>query len=447
MALKLQYPIKATHENLAFRKDKQVMAYYRIPNTPITITDDEKKGKHKITVSQMLKKLAKNQHFDISLIPKDYLLEEKMRDFMDALSPNNQALGKDLLLYTVDKLTDEMEIPYQFDWLVGVRLRKNDKGASLADLAYERLSEISETLANGLGFELEEEKPWFEDYLADEQVIYQVLSTLRCRRLTDDELFYYQRMQYLRYIPHLKKEVIANRFLFNVTDTLIKSMNGGFLKLESPYGNSFVTILPVGKFNTIFNGFHLGEFVQRLNFPVELRFKAEFIDRNKIKGKMGRSNTRYKNIMEEAENTDTVQQDEIIMGSFSLKDLMKKVGNKEEIIEYGAYLIVSGSSLSQLRSRRQVVLNYFDDMGVEISEASHDTPYLFQALLYGQDLQKKTRTWTHMVTSRGFAELMPFTNTSAGNRIGWYIGRVDNWIGRWDNIEKSHQRLQKHCPL
>ena len=172
MALKLQYPIKATHENLAFRKDKQVMAYYRIPNTPITITDNEKKGKHKITVSQMLKKLAKNQYFDISLIPKDYLLEEKMRDFMDALSPNNQALGKDLLLYTVDKLTDEMEIPYQFDWLVGVRLRKHDKGASLADLAYERLSEISETLANGLGFELEEEKPWFEDYLADEQVIY-----------------------------------------------------------------------------------------------------------------------------------------------------------------------------------------------------------------------------------------------------------------------------------
>lgn len=47
MALKLQYPIKATHENLAFRKDKQVMAYYRIPNTPITITDDEKKGSTK----------------------------------------------------------------------------------------------------------------------------------------------------------------------------------------------------------------------------------------------------------------------------------------------------------------------------------------------------------------------------------------------------------------
>lgn len=437
MAITLQYPIKKTHDNLILRKDKQVMAYYRIPNTPITITDDEKKEKHKLTVSQLFKKLAKNKTFDLTLIPKDYLLEEKMRDFMGALSPNNKELGKHLLLDSVDKLTEEMEIPYQFDWLIGIKLRKHDRGGGLKELAYERLSEVSELLANGLGFDLEEDRPWYEDYETDEALIYQTLSTLRAQRLTNDELFYYQRMQYLRYIPHLKQEVLANRSLFNVTDTLLKSLAGGFMKLDSPYGHSFMTILPIGKFNTIFNGFHLGEFVQRLNFPVELRFKAEYIDRNKIKGKMGRSNTRFRNIMEEADNTDTVQQDEILMGSLSLKDLMKKVGNKEDIIEYGAYLIVSGSSLNQLRNRRQVVLNYFDDMNVEVSEASFDTPYLFQALLYGKDLEKKTRTWTHLVTSRGFAELMPFTNTAAGNRIGWYIGRVDNWTGRWESIEKA----------
>lgn len=439
MAIKLQYPIMTTHNNIVICHDKSVIAYYRIPNTPITITDDEKKEKHKQTVAQTINKLAKNKTFDISLIPKDYLLEEKMNDFSKALAPNNRILGETLLAYSVDKLTQEMEIPYQFDWVIGVTLRKQDKSGSISDLAYERFSELSEMVANGIGYELQLEKNWYDDYLSDETAVYQVLSTLRCQRLTDEELFYYQRMQYLRYIPHLKQEVIANRSLFNVTDTLIKVLKSGFLKLESPYGTSFITILPVGKFSTIFNGFHLGEFIQRLNFPVELRIKAEFIDRNKIKGKMGRSNTRFLNIMEEADNTNTVQQDEIITGALSLKDLMKKVGNKEDIIEYGAYLIVSASSLSQLRSRRQVVLNYFDDMGVEISEASHDAPYLFQALLYGQKLQKKTRTWTHLVTSRGFAELMPFTNTTSGNRIGWYIGRVDNWTGRWDNLQKAIQ--------
>ena len=120
MSITLTYPIRETHENLALKKDQTVVAYYRIPNTPITITDDEKKGKHKITVAQMMKKLQKNKFFEISLIPKDYLLEEKMRDFSDALADDSRELGEELLLYTVDRLTDEMEIPYQFDWVVGV---------------------------------------------------------------------------------------------------------------------------------------------------------------------------------------------------------------------------------------------------------------------------------------------------------------------------------------
>ncbi len=102
-------------------------------------------------------------------------------------------------------------------------------------------------------------------------------------------------------------------------------------------------------------------------------------------------------------------------------------------------LIVSASSVHQLRQRRQVVLNYFDDMGVEISEASKTVHIFSKPYLYGENLlKKKTRTWTHMVTARGFSELMPFTNTSSGNRIGWYIGRVDNWTGTLGQYCKSY---------
>ena len=53
MSITLTYPIRETHENLALKKDQTVVDYYRIPNTPITITDEEKKGKHKITVAQI----------------------------------------------------------------------------------------------------------------------------------------------------------------------------------------------------------------------------------------------------------------------------------------------------------------------------------------------------------------------------------------------------------
>lgn len=440
MATKLAYPIIRTQDNLAMKQDKSVMAFYRVPNTPITITDKSKKWEHKTAVAQMLRKLSKNKAFEISLIPKDFLLAEKMKDFSATLSLECQELGEQLLSDTVNQLTNEMEIPYQYDWLIGVNLPKNSQQVNMQSLALERFTELSEFAAKGLGYELEIPENWFEEYQLSESTIYQILSGFQAKRLTDEQLFYYQRMQFLRYIPHFREEVTANRALLNVTDTLMKVMDGGFLKLESPYGSSFVTILPIAKTPIIFNGFHLGEFTQRFDFPVELRIKAEYMDKGTLRGRMERSNNRFRNIMNEAESTDTAQQDDIILGAMSLKDLMKKVGSKrEEIIEYGAYLIVSGSSLEQLRRRKQTVLSYFDEMHVEVSEASFDTPYLFQSLLYGNPLESKTKTWSHFVTPRGMAELMPFTNTKAGNHIGWHIGRVDNYIGQWESLEKAQQ--------
>ncbi|HFZ9580570.1 TPA: ATP-binding protein [Streptococcus agalactiae] len=437
MVKKLEYPIDRIHQNLALRKDKVVVAYYRIPNTPITITDSDKKDSHKAKVAQVIKKLAKYKNFDISLIPKDYLLGEKMSDFEADLADDVKELGLETLDFTVDTLTHEMEIPYQFDWLIGVDLGKGQYNANIKEFIYNQFESIASNFASLAGYEVEVDEDWYKEHSEEELLVYSLLSTLKAKRLTDVDLFYYQRMQFLRYVPHTKSEVIANRNMLNVTDTLIKSLEGGFLKLESAYGSSFVSVLPVGRFSTIFNGFHLGELVQRMSFPVELRFQAEFIDKTKLGGTMGHSNTRYDQIMKEAYNTNTVQQDDILMGAYSLKDLMKKVGNKEEIIEYGCYLVVAGSSLNQLKQRRYAILSYFDDMKVNVYEASHDTPYLFQALLYGQDLQKTTRKWNHLVTARGFSELMLFTNTQSGNRIGWYIGRVDNRLTAWDSIDEA----------
>ncbi|HGI5048485.1 TPA: ATP-binding protein [Streptococcus agalactiae] len=437
MVKKLEYPISKLHNNLVLCKNKKVVAYYRVPNTPITITDSDKKDNHKIKVSQTIKKLARYKCFDISLIPKNFLLEEKMKDFEDDLADDVKVLGKETLDFTNYYLTNEMEIPYQFDWLIGINLDQNHSNNTIKDYVYQRLNGFSDDIASLVGYEVEVANDWYKQYLEQELLVYSLLSNLKAKRLSEEDLFYIQRMQFLRYIPHAKKEVIANREMLNVTDTLIKVMAGGFLKLESPYGASFVDILPIGRFATIFNAFHLCELVQRMSFPVELRFKAEFIDKTKLRGTMGRSNTRYDQIMKEAYSTNTVQQDEILMGAYSLKDLMKKVGNKDEIIEFGAYLVISASSVNQLNHRKHSVLSYFGDMKVNIHEASHDTVYLFQALLYGQNLQKTTRKWNHLVTSRGFAELMPFTNTHSGNRIGWYIGRVDNRLNAWDDISEA----------
>ena len=439
MVKRLEYPIAKTDGNMALRKDGVVTAFYRVPNTPITITDEDKKKKHKITVSQVVKKLAKYKYFEASLIPRDYLLEEKMGDFSDDLADDSKVLGEQTLNKTVGLLTKEMEIPYEYEWIVGINIEKTIVKNNLTEAVTNQLSEIAENIAGLLGFEVETLENWYEDYQEIESIIYRLLSPLKAKRLTNEELFYYQRYQFLTYIPHLREDVIANRALENVTDTVITVVEEGILKLSSIYGTSYLSILPIGRYSTIFNGFHLGELLQRLSFPVWLKIKAEFIDKSGLNGQMGRSNNRYRNIMNEAANTDTVQQDDILMGAYSLKDLMKKVGNKEELIRFGAYVTVASSNIRQLKQRRQSLLSYFQDMSVSLHEAGHDTPYLFQSLLYGQDLQVTTRKWSHLVTCKGFAELMLCTNTRSGNRIGWYIGRVDNRLTAWDNIAEAVQ--------
>ena len=41
MPLTLTYPILQTHDNLVLKRDRSVMAYYRIPQSPSRMTDEK----------------------------------------------------------------------------------------------------------------------------------------------------------------------------------------------------------------------------------------------------------------------------------------------------------------------------------------------------------------------------------------------------------------------
>ncbi|HGD5509601.1 TPA: transposase family protein, partial [Streptococcus agalactiae] len=118
MVKKLEYPIDRIHQNLALRKDKVVVAYYRIPNTPITITDSDKKDSHKTKVAQVIKKLAKYKNFDISLI-----------DFL-----RNKIWYNSSMNYEASKqLTD-----VRFKRLVGVQRTTFEEMLAVLKTAYQR---------------------------------------------------------------------------------------------------------------------------------------------------------------------------------------------------------------------------------------------------------------------------------------------------------------------
>ena len=447
-----EYPVADTHDNLLRTKSGEVIAFYKIPSISVAVVDGKKKTKVKEDVARMLKKLLPNGHFELALVPKDFRLIEKMRDVATILAPEAKDYGKEVLNKTIHTLNHEMELPYQYEWLIGVTLKKMELALDVKQLARDKISDLSVAVVKLAGYEVKENETWYEDYTHEAAEMNQLLAPLRARPLSDVELFYDQRHQFLRYTPHEQDEVVANRDGLNVTDTLINVDVREGLKLTTPYGESYVCVLPIGKLPTLLNQQHLAECIHQFNFPVELRIKASFATINGptgIKSVMHRSKIRVSKILKEAHHTGSIQHDRIVEGKIALDDLDKKLGNKEPIIDYSMSLIVSASSCEQLRRRKKAVLSAFKNLQVKVSTATFDQAFLFQSTLMGEKLNPTTSKWKHTSTAAGLAEQLLFTTAFSGTHSGFYLGRVDHNTGKWDSLQaaiKSSRNIALYNP-
>lgn len=439
--MQLEYPIERIHGNLALTKAHEGLAFYRLTSFSTSVVDVEERVKIKKIIEQTIRKLYGNVYFELSLVPRDYLLKEKMEAMKETLYPAFKKVGDQVLDEVVHRLTREMEIPYQYEWILAVFLPQNSDGLrSFGEAIQHKVSEKAEQVMDLLGRQLKISENWWEDYANREAELYQLLQGLKPIRLNERQLFYHQRLQFLPYIPHSYEAVLAGRSMTNVTDTMIYPNQLGELKFVSEYGTSYLSILPLGKSNGILDNNFIAEKIQSFNFPVGLKIKARFPELSGALGYKTRLNqafVRSKNIVGEANRSGNVVYDRIVTGRQGLVQLAKDIEAKEPILEYGLFLLVAASTQEQLRLRVQTILNVFDTAQIEVSRGRFDQPYLFQSLLYGQKLSLTTRFWQHTSNAGGFAQYLPFTTHRSGSNSGFYLGRIDNNYGRWDNLKTA----------
>lgn len=438
--MKLSYPIETYQENLVLTKEREVMAFYAIPYFAISPVNVKKKGEMKETLEKALKKLLPHAYFEISLVSRDFLLQEKMSDLLETLTPECKASGKVYLEGVTKRYTKEMEIPYKYVWLLGVSLSKEREAMNFKELIQHTFQKQTETFMRGLGRYIQVTETWAEEWKQAERELRQTLSALKPVPLSGEQMYYYQKLQFLPYIPHLRKEVLDSRTVNNVTDTMIYANTMGELKFVSPFGTSYCSILPVGKSTGILTNNHIGEIVQTFNFPVCLKIKAHFPDMNGsfgYKSKLTQGMTRSKMIMRETAATGNVMHDRIIIGRQGLNDMAKKMQAKVPILEYGTFLIIAASSCKQLRSRVKTAVEAFETLRIDLEYARLDQPYLFQSLLYGAKLNRDSRFWYHVSDVGGFSQQLFFTTTKSGSDSGFPLGRVDSNYYKWEDLNQA----------
>jgi hypothetical protein len=432
--MNLEYPFQALHGNLAVTREQEVYAFYTVPYFSTT-KEPRKKEEMKALLTRVFRKLEPNRDFEISLVPRDFLLQEKMEAQKRTLYPPYQKAGKRMLEETVYRLTQEMEIPYKYEWLLVVRLVNTLETRRFSHWVEKGLERVAIHVMRLLGKQIKREENWAEAWEACELELRQTLSSLKPVPLNEAQLFYAQRLQFLPYIPHKYEEVLERRMKDNVTDTYIgASDESGEMHFIAREGESYVSILPLGKGTGVLTASHLGEVVQRFNFPVALKIKVSFAPKKTIKAKLTAAFVRIKSIARETANTGNVLYDRIILGRQSLVQLAKNLEEKEPTLEYGMFLVVAARTEEVLRLRVKTVLNSFENAKIDVSRARFDQPYLFQALLYGQPLEMATRFWRHYARAKGFAEHLEFTTTKSGSGTGFYIGRVDSSVARWEDL-------------
>ncbi|MBM7688443.1 conjugal transfer protein [Enterococcus ureilyticus] len=440
--MKLDYPIKKIEENVALTKDQEVIAYYRVDSETVTLTDFVEKNKIKRKVAQVLNRLVDNQAFEIRLLPVNYDIRGKMGAFLKTLSEDSISLAEDKLKKTIMMLEKEMGMPYEYQWVIGVPLKKMTAGETFAETVVEKGTEALETVINGLGWELTLPENWLDRYREAEAEVFQNLGELKVERLREDDLYYIQCYQYLRNITHEKKEILSARSTRNIAESKIKVLRSGGLRFRSEFGDSYVSYLPVGKMNTLLNGANLSEVIQKMPFPIEMIIQGKFANpygSNGLKGRSGRARSRTKNIIQEAHNTGSVQQDRILEGKAALDDLDKQIDKKVPVVDWGAYLVVTGRTYKEMRVRRKYLINRFKSMKINLSKATFDNPYLFQSTLYGNFQSGYQKTWEHTSILNGLAELALFSSSHSGTKIGFYLGRLDNEFAQADDRKQVVQ--------
>lgn len=440
--MELQYPIEAIHNNIALLKNHSVMAFYTIPYFSIVKGKVEAKNELKRKIGSSLRKLVSGEWFEIHLVPRDFLLKEKMIAMSHVLNKGAiyQKAGEQLLGGTYRTLTQEMEIPFNYEWLIGVPLVKENQSLEIKEAVSRTVNKTSQTVAEFLGYQVSADDNWWEEWGAEELGMRQTLSSIEPSAPTEDEFFYYQKLQYLPYISHEKGEVCANRAKSNVTDTMIYGNKLGRLHFVSEYGESYTAILPIGKSLNILNNNHLAEMIQSFNFPVRYSVKAQFTKPKGVNGlnaKLGSAKTRAKQIKRVTFQNGNTSYKRVELGALALDDAFKKVDEQEPIIEYYHFLVVAASSKKQLRIRKKTVKNAFQTKKIALSDARMDNPYLFQSLLMGNKPDLTARFWRHSATSRGLAEHLFFTTTKSGNETGFYLGRVDVAENRWEDLKTA----------
>ncbi|MBF0780668.1 MULTISPECIES: ATP-binding protein [unclassified Granulicatella] len=434
---KKPYPIKAIYGNLVLTEDDKVCAYYKVSSEFISTIDTlarqtlNQKNKH------VIDRLLHYGAIDIRLLPRDMTLEERFQHVVNLMPHHTQDIVDTYCQRVLDMVHQEMGRAYVYEWYIGLPLTPllvKETGAK--QVGREWIKSISAFF----GYTIKQEN-WHEAYEELEHQAYSDLSELNVSRLSQEEMYYLTRMNFIRNMPHTIEDERVHEHIAQVCEGVLDFSTLGQVHLGNCNGESYVAFLPLASTDDILTGNDLSELVTRFDFPVELYYQVFHEAVNGvfggIKRKAEHSKDRLNNIVSENyEKNGEISREKVKTGDI-IDDVLNRVeAESDSFVSWTATVAVYGRTEDELSKRIQEVIGYMNKQHLYFVRGLIDQYGLFMKGFLGH-LKKQGVLWYHVSTVKGFCEHALFSNNRIGMRTGFYIGRVDTNVGAPESLEKA----------
>lgn len=432
-------PIKTLSGNMILSQDGFIWAYYRISPEDTNPNNFEKLEKFKENWASIFRKtLPKYKEFDLFLYPKDKQLVNRFRAMQGDLDRNKYALGTKYMERTIDTLKNDLGDITESDFILGVRISDAYSNQNPLDTMKRVSGEIADKILFYLGKDTPINLDVFEQAKQIEDDLFRVVRSKKGIRLTEPEMIYLNRLNYIRNIEHVIKE--ESKIRDRINDAILDPVtNAGYIQLKSDNGSSFISLIPVAEFdNPDISYNHLFNLAQQMDFPCELRIKGVYTDVTGLNGfasKVGTQKRRHKNEGSEAiQSGDSVTQ-RTKRNLVLVEKLSNEIDEGESIIHWMACFVVYGKNKEQCKRRGDALINTLENLRISAARPAAKQLYLFYKFLQGSSMSG-VRDWMQVSNGRTLAETLFAVTNNVGTNVGWYLGRTDAFLES-ETLEQS----------
>ncbi|MBM7634423.1 hypothetical protein JOD17_003529 [Geomicrobium sediminis] len=433
----LKTPMKTMKGNLLLTRTGDVWAYYRIKSQSIPMQNRKVVEGYKRNWKSFFEELTKYKDFHLMMYPQEYRLGERFEDLGYDVAADSEQMADYYLEETVQILNSRLGKVTKNDFILGVRLKTESVkvDAELKENVFSMFSTATDTIINLLGWEQDVSASFFQQYQEAEDQAASVAASVNGMRLTEEELIYVNRYNFLRGLDHQVGEEIENASVNAITNTLIDPTSPSVLKVNSDQDHGYLSFVVIDEFQHNMAESELFYEAQSLPFPVEVEMKVQAEGKSKTKMDLNLKHQQLKESSNEQNKTGDRTDSSVSASQYLVRHLQDEIKKDDvSMMNWLSVIIVHGKDKKQCMHRAKLVTRHMKQAGITCRIPLADQLQLFYKFLPGERLDVTNRNWLQKTTQDGLAEGLFGVNADVGSKVGFFIG----WIDRFN----KHQDLE-----